>query len=119
MLRVYEKYEADERVFLLSHTIDPATDTVPVLKEFSEGLGVSGGKWHFVTGEKRTIHEHAKQSYMTAVGEDDASPGGLLHAGYFLLVDRKRRIRGVYDGTDKAEVSRLLSEMDRLLEEKE
>lgn len=115
MLRVYEKYELVDEVLLLSHTIDPATDDVSALRAFASALDVRSDKWHFVTGEKRIMHAHATKSYMTAVAEDKEVPGGFLHAGYFLLVDKKKRVRGVYDGTSEEDVSRLLAEIDMLL----
>ena len=117
MLRVYKKYEDWEEVLLLSHTIDPM-DEVSVLRAFAHSLGVRSDKWHFVTGAQKAIRTHATESYMTAVEEDKKAPGGFLHAGYFLLVDGKRRIRGVYDGTSEEDVTRLLHEMDVLLAER-
>ena len=57
MLRIHEAYKDNPQVALLSHTIDPKYDTVALLKDFSEKLGVSSDKWHFVTGDQDEIYD--------------------------------------------------------------
>lgn len=117
MLRVYEKYEEDPEVGILSHSIDPKHDTVAVLREFAERLGVESKKWHFVTGEKDQIFELGQKSYIVTAAEDASEPGGYIHSGAFILVDKERRIRGLYDGTKPEQVERLLNDIDRLKKE--
>ena len=99
MLKVYEKYRKDPRVGIISHTIDPEYDDASVLKKYANGLQVESKTWHFVTGDKAYIYDLAIQSYLSVALEDSTAPGGYLHSGAFLLVDQKKRIRGVYDGT--------------------
>ena len=115
MERIYGEYDKEDRVLLLSHTIDPSFDTVDVLRKFARGLGVKSSKWHFVTGKKRDIYSLALNSYMVAVSEDENAQGGLVHSGALLLVDGQRRIRGVYEGTDPGEVSSLIRDIRILL----
>lgn len=115
LLRVYEAYENDPRVAILSHSIDPTHDTVALLHEFAQNLGVKSDKWHFVTGDKDKIFEIAEQSYMVVANEDLAAPGGFAHSGAFLLVDEKRRIRGVYDGTVPDQVNQLIVDIKKLV----
>lgn len=115
MLRVYEKFEGNEKVKFLSHSIDPKHDTVAVLKEYANRLGVSNDRWHFVTGDKEAIFDIAQNSYMVSAMEDEAAPGGVMHSGAFLLVDSKRRIRGHYDGTKAEEVDKLMEDIELLL----
>ena len=117
MLRVYEKYEHNPDVLILSHSIDPKHDSVAVLREFAERLGVSSDKWHFMTGDKDKTFKLGQTSYMVTTMDDPTAPGGLLHSGAFILVDKSRRVRGVYDGTDEEAVTRLLADMDKLLNE--
>jgi len=117
MLRVYEAFKTHEEVALLSHTIDPEYDTVALLKEYANNLGVDGDKWHFVTGEKEKIYELGKKSYMVTADEDPNAPGGFIHSGAFILVDKQRRIRGIYDGTVPAEVDELIDDINILLDE--
>ena len=117
MLRVYEKYKGNKKVKILSHSIDPKHDTLAVLKDYAERLGVSSDQWHFVTGDKEEIFDLAQKSYMVSVLEDQEAPGGVVHSGAFLLLDSKRRIRGHYDGTKAEEVDKLMNDMDILLKE--
>lgn len=117
MIRVYEEFRNNPEVALLSHTIDPEHDSVAVLREFAERLGVDSNTWHFVTGNKDDIYELGETSYMVVAGEDESAPGGYIHSGAFLLVDKQRRIRGVYDGTVKEDVDQLINDIKLLLKE--
>lgn len=119
MLRVYDKYKVVDQVNILSHTIDPLHDSVHVLKDYSERLGVASDKWHFVTGDEDVIYDLGETSYMVTAGEDESAPGGYIHSGAFLLVDMDRRIRGVYDGTIPEQVDVLINDIDKLLKEYE
>ena len=111
MLRVYEVFENDPAVAFLSHSIDPEHDTVAVLKEFSDRLGVESDKWHFVTGKKADIFKQGQTSYMVTAMEDASEPGGFIHSGAFILVDKDRHIRGVYDGTKEDQVDKLIEDI--------
>lgn len=118
MLRVYEKYKENPKVGILSHTIDPRHDSVKVLKEYATRLGINGKMWNFVTGEKSKIYEIGEKSYYVTAGEDSTAAGGIIHSGAFILVDTKRRVRGVYDGTKETDVTKLMKDMEVLLNEK-
>lgn len=117
MLRIYEAFEDDPQVMLLSHTIDPKHDTVAVLRDYADRLQVNSDKWHFVTGEKDSIYSIALQ-YMVSAMEDEEEPGGFVHSGAFVLVDQNRHVRGIYDGTDPAQVDRLIRDIPALLPKK-
>ncbi|QSE98893.1 SCO family protein [Fulvivirga lutea] len=119
MLRVYDKIENNPEVMILSHSIDPKHDTVAVLKEFADRLGVTSDKWHFVTGNKEDIFKVGQTSYMVSASEDPTAPGGYLHSGAFILIDKERRVRGLYDGTKPEAVDKLMNDIDRLLKEYE
>jgi protein SCO1/2 len=119
MLRVYEYFKDNDQVMFLSHTIDPDYDTVALLHDFADRLGVSSTKWHFVTGQKEAIYEIGQLSYMVTAMEDENAPGGYLHSGAFILVDKDRRIRGMYDGTSDDDVDRLIKDIPKLLKEYE
>lgn len=118
MLRVYEEYKNDPEVGIISHSIDPTHDTVAVLHDFAEKLGVESSKWHFVTGDKEKIYEIGETSYMVVANEDEEAAGGYIHSGAFLLVDKKGRIRGVYDGTVPEQVDVLINDIKRLTKRK-
>lgn len=121
MLRVYDKFKTNPSFGILSHTIDPDHDTVAYLKDYSEKLGIMDNNvWHFVTGNKEEIYEMGSASgYLVPVGEDNAAPGGYIHSGAFILIDKERRIRGFYDGTIATQVDILMKDIDRLLTEYE
>ncbi len=117
MLRVYDTFKDNDEVVFLSHTIDPTYDTVALLHDYAERLGVSSSKWHFVTGDKEAIYDMALKSYMVTAMEDKNAEGGFIHSGAFMLVDEDRRVRGVYDGTVKEQVDVLINDIGRLLKE--
>ena len=118
MLTVYEEFEKEDRLVLVSHSIDTRHDSVPVLKEYAERLEVSAPRWNFVTGEKDSIMGMAKD-YMVAAYEDSTEVGGYAHSGAMILFDRKRNIRGYYDGTSEKETKWLIRDIARLLDEQE
>ncbi|WP_347156731.1 SCO family protein [Pontibacter chitinilyticus] len=118
MLRVYDKFKTNPNVLLLSHTIDPEHDSVAVLKDFSERLGVKADKWHFVTGNKDSIYAIAEK-YLVPVQQTKGANGGYIHGGHFMLIDGNRHIRGVYDGTDPLEVDQLMTDIPVLLNEEQ
>lgn len=117
--RVYERFQTNPNVLLLSHTIDPVHDSVAALKAFAQELGVTGKNWLFVTGDRDKIYDIGQNSYMVTAKEDASAPGGVVHSGAFILVDKDRHIRGIYDGTTVDGVDKLMADMDKLLAEKE
>ncbi len=117
MLRVYEATEEMPEVLLLSHTIDPEWDTVALLHDFAKRLGVDSKRWHFVTGVKDSIYKIAQTSYYATALEDRTEPDGFIHSGAFLLVDKRGRIRGKYDGTKEKDVNRLIGDIKKLRRE--
>ncbi|MGB1241428.1 MAG: SCO family protein [Chitinophagales bacterium] len=117
MLRVYETYKSADDFLLLSHTIDPKHDTVAVLNNYAEGLGISADKWHLMTGVKDDIYEMA-ETYMVVAEEDERAPGGFIHSGAFMLLDKKRQVRGIFDGTKEEEVDKLIEAIKQLQNEK-
>jgi protein SCO1/2 len=119
MLRVYEATQQMPDVLILSHTIDPEYDTVALLHDFANRLGVESKRWHFVTGIKDSIYKIAQTSYFATAMEDKSEPDGFIHSGAFLLIDKKQRIRGKYDGTKEEDVNRLIVDIKRLRRETE
>ncbi|QJX48873.1 SCO family protein [Hymenobacter taeanensis] len=117
LLRVYEQFKGNPNVLFLSHTIDPAHDSIPVLRDYAERLGIKdASRWHFATAPHDTIFALAR-AYMTAAQVDKGVVGGYAHSGTFALIDSHRRIRGLYDGMEKTEVDRLIRELPELLRE--
>lgn len=117
MKKVYDVYKDNTEVSFLSHTIDPKNDTTEKLKEYAKALKIVDSKWHFVNGNRDSIYRIATKSYFTTAYPDAKEPGGYVHGGGLLLVDKNRHIRGVYDGTDSKETQRLINDIKILLEE--
>jgi protein SCO1/2 len=111
MVRLYELTKDMDDVMLLSHTIDPEFDTVALLHDFAKRLGVEAKRWHFVTGAKDSIYKIAQTSYFATAMEDKTEPDGFIHSGAFLLIDKKGRIRGKYDGTKEEDVNKLIGDI--------
>ena len=115
MLTVYNEFKADTGVKILSHTIDPKHDTVPVLKKYADKLGITGNSWWLLLGKKEEVYQLAEKHYLVAVNDKGAA--GYVHQGWFVLIDKQKRIRGAYDGTDPKAVSQLVADMHTLEEE--
>lgn len=118
MIRIYDKYEDNPNVMLLSHTLDPKKDTVAALKAYADNLEIDAPKWNLVTGDKKVIRGFA-QDYMNIVVEDKEAQGGINHSGKIVLIDKERRVRAFAEGTDPNEVDDLLEAIDKLLKEYE
>ena len=117
LLKVYKKYEGNPEVKLASHTIDVKYDVPSRMKAYADKLGVKGTQWEYLWGTKEEIYALAERNYIVAAKEDSKAPGGFMHQGYLILVDKEKRIRGAYDGTLDKEVKKLIEDMDVLLNE--
>ncbi|MEO6302419.1 MAG: SCO family protein [Bacteroidia bacterium] len=114
---VQQAFENDDSLLILCHTVNPTHDTVEVLNAYSQTYGAKKNKWHFLTGNKKQIYDLAKSSYLVNALEQDGSAEGFLHSELLLLVDKKGRIRGMYDGTDKVQVLKLIKDIKLLKQE--
>lgn len=111
MLKIQERIKNDPEVLLLSHSVIPVADSVPQLKKYALEKGVIDEKWNLVTGDKKQIYDLARKSYLAAKSEGDAGPFDMIHTENFVLVDREKRIRGFYDGTDPEAIDQLLADI--------
>ena len=117
LLKVYNKYRGNGKFKIASHTIDIKYDIPSRLKVYSDKLGVKGNQWEYLWGTRDEIYALAERNYIVAAQEDKRAPGGFVHQGYLILVDKDRRIRGAYDGTLDSEVVKLIKDVDLLLAE--
>ena len=113
MYKLQEKLKYDDNIFFLSHTVIPEIDTVEQLKAYAIENKVNDAKWNLVTGDKKQIYDLARKSYL-AVEDAEFGEYDMIHTENFILVDKKRRIRGFYDGTKDLEIDRLLSDIEIL-----
>ncbi len=105
------------KVMLLSHSVLPDQDSVPILKKYALEKGVVDSKWNLVTGDKRAIYHIARTSYLAVKTTNASESYDMVHTENFVLVDAKKRIRGFYDGTKKEDMQRLIADIDFLSKE--
>ena len=118
LLRIYERYAKNDGIRILSHSIDPSFDTPSVLKQYASRLQVKAPRWNMLTGDKAALYTLGEKSYMVTAQEDKNEAGGFVHSGAFILVDKNRHVRGIYDGTQETEVNHLIEDIEILLQEK-
>ena len=117
MSELQEFYKNDTDIMFLSHSVTPLIDSVSVLKEYAMNKGVIDGKWNVTTGKKKHIYELARKSYFAVLDEGNGDENDFIHTEQFILVDKKRRIRGYYDGTNDQEMEKLKEDIVFLKEE--
>jgi len=104
-------YIDDKELMFLSHSVTPFIDSVAVLKEYADKKGVIDGKWNVTTGSKKHIYELARKSYFAVLDEGSGDENDFIHTEQFILVDKEKRIRGYYDGTDQKDIEKLKEDL--------
>lgn len=110
MVDIQNRTKNDD-VLLLSHSVTPVIDSVTQLKKYALEKGIDDSKWNLVTGDKKQIYELARKSYLAVKTDGDGGPYDMIHTENFILVDKQKRIRGFYDGTNTEEIERLLEDL--------
>lgn len=119
MFKVQEEFKDDSDILLLSHSVTPTKDTVAVLKEYSEKYNIIDNKWHLVTGNKEQIYNLGRNEYFVE-NELSLTPKDIndfLHTENFLLIDKNKHIRGIYNGLNRASVAQLIIDIKALQKE--
>ena len=145
MRRVFDEYKGEKNFRIISHTCMPETDSVPLLKAYEQKMingdlvqkldgsykidydstmkgEIQNTNWNFVTGDKATLYRMARHSYLVDDNKIDTTQkisDQFIHTQLFALVDKQRRVRGIYDGLKEDEIQKLLSDIKSLLNEKE
>jgi protein SCO1/2 len=114
MLQIQNEIINDDEVMLLSHSVTPEIDSVAQLKKYALEKGVIDRKWKLVTGDKKEIYELARKSYLAVLDDGDGGPFDMIHTENFMLIDKKRQIRGFYDGTNPEDIKLLLEDIKTL-----
>ena len=117
MYQIQNVIISDDEVMLLSHSVTPKIDSVPQLKKYAREKGVIDRKWNLVTGDKKQIYELARKSYLAVKSDGNGDEYDMIHTENFMLIDKKRQIRGFYDGTKPEDIERLLVDIASLKEE--
>jgi protein SCO1/2 len=143
MRRIFDVYKNEADFMILSHSCMPETDSVPLMKAYEarminskliknadgsykiepgdSGKPVINPNWNFLTGDKRALYKMARESYMIDNNKPDSSQNisdQFIHTQFFALVDKQRRVRGIYDGLKEDEIEKLLGDIKGLLKEK-
>ncbi|MCX8142919.1 MAG: SCO family protein [Bacteroidia bacterium] len=112
--RVQDTLAKKSDFLILSHTVNPEHDNVEVLKNYAEKYGAIKGKWHLLTGDKKQIYDLARYHYLVNADETEGEGNLFIHSELFILIDKDKRIRGVYDGTDSLQVNQLIKDIHLL-----
>lgn len=117
MMALQEEFLEDDQILLLSHSVTPEMDSVSVLKNYAESKGILSHKWHLATGSQKEIYSLGRKDYF--VEEDLGIDKGIdefLHTENFVLIDKNRHIRGIYNGLNKTSVKQLITDIKTLKE---
>ena len=118
--RVHDFYKKNHNVLILSHTVWPEMDSVSVLNNYANEHDANYETWRFLTGNKKELYRLARKDYMVVPAINDpnyqhGSEADFIHTENVVLIDKKKRIRGYYDGTDENAMKKLVSDIGKLL----
>ena len=113
---IHQNFKFDSSVLILSHTVWPEMDTPEILYTYAESYNINHDNWRFLTGDKKELYRLARTNYLVAPDIKDpnykhGSSADFIHTENIVLVDKKQRIRGIYDGTDIKDMKTLLSDI--------
>lgn len=117
MVQIQKATAMDEDVMLLSYSVTPQIDDVAQLKRYAVEKGVNDERWNLVTGDKKQIYELARKSYLAVKTDGNGDEYDMIHTENFMLIDKKRQIRGFYDGTEPDDIEKLLKDIKVLKNE--
>lgn len=119
MRKVYDRFKNEKGFLILSHTCDPKTDSVPVLKRYADSMGVASSNWIFLTGRKDSLYNMARVSYVIDDPKDNLTDikDDFLHTQFWALVNKNGDVKKIYDGLKQGEVNGLMKDIKKLLTE--
>ena len=115
MAKIQEEFLNDKNIMLLSLSVTPEIDSIPRLRAYADKNGVIDAKWNVTTGDKKHIYELARKSYFAVTDEGDGGLQDFIHTSNFILVDKNKQIRGIYNGIDNKEILRLINDIKILI----
>ena len=118
LVRVQEAFRNYPEVKIVSYTVHPERDSVEVLQQYANRFNADPSTWYFLTGERQKIYDLAQNGYFLVAQQAPGALVDFLHSEQFLLVDWNKNVRGIYHGTNPADVDRLITEIGVLLDEK-
>ena len=114
MAKIQDEFLKDNDIMFLSLSVTPEIDSVSVLRDYANKKGVVDSKWNVTTGNKKHIYELARKSYFAVVEKGDGGLQDFVHTPNFILIDKKKQIRGVYDGTKDEDIAQLILDIKTL-----
>ena len=114
MAKIQKEFINNDDVMLLSLSVTPNIDSVSVLKEYAIAKGVIDKKWNVTTGNKKHIYELARKSYFAVVEQGDGGLQDFIHTPNFILIDKEKQIRGIYDGTNDDDIQHIIKDIKTL-----
>lgn len=115
MVKVQDTFIDNNDIMFLSLSVTPDIDSIPILREYANKKGVIDSKWNITTGDKEHIYKLARNSFFAVSDQGDGGLQDFIHTPNFILVDKKKQIRGVYNGTDNDEILRLINDIKVLI----
>ncbi|PIE49429.1 MAG: SCO family protein [Flavobacteriales bacterium] len=117
MEQLQNHFKDDNEVMFLSHSVTPVMDSVPILRAYADKKGVIDSKWNLVTGSKKQIYNLARKSYFAVLDEGDGGDQDFIHTEQFVLVDKDKKIRGFYNGTNADDIAQIIKDITILKQE--
>lgn len=111
MAKLQDEFLNDNDIMFLSLSVTPEIDNVTVLREYATNKGVIDSKWNITTGSKKHIYELARKSYFAVVEKGDGGLQDFIHTPNFILIDTKKQIRGIYDGTNNDDIKQIIEDI--------
>jgi protein SCO1/2 len=119
MMKVAAAYKADTAFKILSHTVRPEEESVPLLIAYANEHQADHKNWWFLTGNKKELYDLARKSYLMNNEEGSGDADDFIHSQLFALIDKDRHIRGFYDGTLDADIAKLIRDVTLLKQEQQ
>jgi protein SCO1/2 len=114
MAKLQDEFLNDNDIMFLSLSVTPEIDNVATLREYATNKGVIDSKWNVTTGSKKHIYELARKSYFAVVEQGDGGMQDFIHTPNFILIDTKKQIRGIYDGTKNEDIKQIIEDIKTL-----
>ena len=114
MAKIQREFINEDDIMLLSLSVTPDIDSIAILREYANKKGVIDAKWNITTGNKKHIYELARKSYFAVEKKGDGGLQDFIHTANFILVDKKKQIRGIYDGTNEDDIKQIIEDIKTL-----
>ena len=112
--KVQDATSKNKNVLITSFTVDPEHDSAPVMRQYIKKFGINESNWYLITGPKKDIYRLARKSFQVIATDGDGGPNDFIHSDQLILIDKQKRIRGFYEGTEQKEMEQLIKDIKKL-----